>query len=95
MGDWIAVTATQDLAHEKATALTRSAPPGQGTIFTTDEVLAEYLNYFAAWGPHFRCKAAANVQIRTRAKPDGSDCSAASGVVSGTLSLASGQWLQH
>ena len=57
---WIAVTNNQDLAHEKATSLMRSAPPF--TIFTTEEVLTEYLNYFAAWGPHFRRKASTNVQ---------------------------------
>jgi predicted nucleic acid-binding protein len=57
---WIAVTNVQDLAHESATAFTRSASPS--TIFTTEEVLTEYLNYFAAWGPHFRRKAASIVQ---------------------------------
>jgi hypothetical protein len=31
-------------------------------ICTTEEVLTEYLNYFAGWGPHFRHKAALNIQ---------------------------------
>lgn len=57
---WVAVTNAQDRAHEKAKAFTRSGPPG--TICTTEEVLTEYLNYFAAWGPGLRHKAAINVQ---------------------------------
>jgi uncharacterized protein len=57
---WIALTNVQDVAHEKAKALTRSLPPW--TILTTEEVLIEYLNYFGSWGPSFRRKAFANVQ---------------------------------
>ena len=57
---WIAFTNVQDLAHERVKAFTRSAKPD--VICTTDEVLTEYLNYFAAWGAHFRRKAALNVQ---------------------------------
>jgi len=41
-------------------AVTRSARPD--VIWTTEEVLTEYLNYFAGWGPHFRSKAALNIQ---------------------------------
>jgi predicted nucleic acid-binding protein len=57
---WIAFTNIQDLAHERVKAFTRSAKPD--VICTTEEVLTEYLNYFAAWGPHFRRKAALNIQ---------------------------------
>ena len=57
---WIAFTNVQDLAHERVKGFTRSARPD--VICTTEEVLTEYLNYFAAWGPHFRQKAALNIQ---------------------------------
>jgi predicted nucleic acid-binding protein len=57
---WIAFTNVQDLAHEAVKAYTVSARPE--VICTTEEVLTEYLNYFAAWGPHFRQKAALNIQ---------------------------------
>jgi predicted nucleic acid-binding protein len=49
-----------DLAHEKVKTFTRATRPE--VICTTEEVLTEYLNYFAGWGPHFRRKAALNVQ---------------------------------
>jgi uncharacterized protein len=57
---WIAFTNTQDSAHERAKSLIASAPPR--AICTTEEVLTEYLNYFAAWGPQLRRKVAINVQ---------------------------------
>jgi predicted nucleic acid-binding protein len=57
---WIAITNVQDLAHESAMALGRASPPA--TILTAEEVLIEFLNYFAGWGPHFRRKALANAQ---------------------------------
>jgi uncharacterized protein len=57
---WIAFTNTQDLAHERVRAFTQADPPR--LIVVTEEVLTEYLNYFAAWGPRFRGMAAANVQ---------------------------------
>jgi uncharacterized protein len=38
----------------------RAATPS--TIFTTEEVLTEYLNYFAGWGLKLREKAVLNVQ---------------------------------
>jgi predicted nucleic acid-binding protein len=31
-------------------------------ICTTEEVLTEYLNYFAGWGPHFSRRQALNIQ---------------------------------
>jgi uncharacterized protein len=57
---WIALTNVQDLAHEKAKSFTRATNPTK--ICTTEEVLIEYLNYFAGWGPRFRQQAATNVQ---------------------------------
>lgn len=57
---WIAFTNAQDLAHERVKSYSRSAMPE--LICTTEEVLTEYLNYFAAWGPHFRSKAVLNIQ---------------------------------
>jgi len=57
---WIAFTNPQDLAHEWARDFARTVEPS--TMFTTEEVLTEYLNYFAAWGPIFRRAAAANVE---------------------------------
>jgi uncharacterized protein len=52
---WVALTNLQDSAHEQAKSLTVSLRPR--TIFTTEEILTEYLNYFAGWGSHFRQKA--------------------------------------
>jgi len=46
---WIAFTNVQDFAHERAKAFTRSAKPD--VIYTTEEVLTEYLNYFGLWRP--------------------------------------------
>lgn len=57
---WIALTNVQDIAHEKVKAFSRAAMPS--VILTTEEVLTEYLNYFAGWGPHFRRKAAMNIE---------------------------------
>jgi len=57
---WVAFTNAQDQAHERAKAFTRST--ALGTICTTEEVLTEYLNYFAGWGFKLRQKAALNVQ---------------------------------
>jgi predicted nucleic acid-binding protein len=57
---WIALTSVEDFAHEKVKTFTHAAKPD--LICTTEEVLTEYLNYFAGWGPHFRHKAALNVQ---------------------------------
>jgi predicted nucleic acid-binding protein len=56
---WIAMTNLRDRAHEKARAFSFSAAPA---LCTTEEVLTEYLNYFAAWGSNFRRKASINVQ---------------------------------
>jgi uncharacterized protein len=57
---WVALTNLQDSAHEQAKSLTVSLRPR--TIFTTEEILTEYLNYFAGWGSHFRQKAETNIQ---------------------------------
>ena len=56
---WAALTNIRDNAYEKAKAFTLSAP--SMIICTTEEVLTEYLNYFAAWGPQLRHKVATNV----------------------------------
>jgi len=63
---WIALTNFQDLAHEKAESLTLSAT--SGALCTTEEVLTEYLNYFAAWGPNFRRKASLNVETMRQSR---------------------------
>ena len=55
---WIAFTNLQDAAHKRAKALGLE----RASIVTTEEVLIEYLNYFAAWGPNFRLKSSANVE---------------------------------
>ena len=57
---WIALTNLQEIAHEKAKSFALSKEPG--ALCTTEEVLTEYLNYFAAWGSNFRRKASINVQ---------------------------------
>jgi predicted nucleic acid-binding protein len=57
---WVAFTNIRDTAHERAKAFMRAAPPR--LILTTEEVLTEYLNYFAAWGPEFRHTATTNIQ---------------------------------
>ena len=57
---WIALTNLQDSEHERAKHFGRSVRPA--AIVTTEYVLTEYLNYFAAWGRHFRLKAAGNVE---------------------------------
>ncbi len=56
---WAALTSTEDSAHERAMALSRSAPPDR--IVTTDEVLAEYLAFFASARPSVRAQAGRNV----------------------------------
>jgi predicted nucleic acid-binding protein len=55
---WVAFTNIRDTAHERAKAFMRTAPR---LILTTEEVLTEYLNYFAAWGPAFRHTAITNI----------------------------------
>jgi predicted nucleic acid-binding protein len=58
---WIAFTNVQDQAQERAKSFARSAAPS-AIIFTTEEVLTEYLNYFAGRGLKFRERAALNVE---------------------------------
>ena len=53
---WVALTNTRDQDHEGALAFVRER--GFAEIFTTDEVLTEFLNYFAEWGGHVRENAA-------------------------------------
>jgi len=57
---WIALTNFRDVDHKRAKALTFSARPT--SIVTTEEVLMEYLNYFAGWGVSLRRKALSNAR---------------------------------
>jgi predicted nucleic acid-binding protein len=57
---WIAFTNVQDQAHARAKTFALASPPT--TIFTTEEVLTEYLNYFAGWGFQLRQRAGLNVE---------------------------------
>ena len=59
---WIALTAPQDAAHERARQFT-------GDIVTTEEVLAEYLNFFCAAPEPLRRKVAAQQVQQTTAHP--------------------------
>jgi predicted nucleic acid-binding protein len=52
---WAALTSTEDAAHERAMELSRSVHPDK--IVTTDEVLAEYLAFFASARPSVRAQA--------------------------------------
>jgi predicted nucleic acid-binding protein len=52
---WIALTAPQDAAHERASQFT-------GDVVTTEEVLAEYLNFFCAAPEPLRRKVAIGVE---------------------------------
>jgi hypothetical protein len=47
----------------------RATPPR--LILTTEEVLTEYLNYFAAWGPDFRRTATTNIGTCALVAPSG------------------------
>jgi predicted nucleic acid-binding protein len=57
---WIALTNVRDETHSQA--LTFASSTSIGMVVTTQEVLVEYLNYFAEWGPRFRQVAARNVE---------------------------------
>ncbi len=56
---WAAVTSTEDAAHGRAIDLSRALKPDR--IVTTDEVLCEYLAFFAGARPSVRAQAAKNV----------------------------------
>jgi len=56
---WAALTSTDDAAHERALAFSRSVQPER--IVTTDEVLDEYLAFFANARPSVRAQAGSNV----------------------------------
>jgi uncharacterized protein len=51
---WAALTSTADAAHEQALAVSRSVRPDR--IVTTDEVLTEYLAFFAKARPSVRVR---------------------------------------
>ena len=61
---WIAVLNPRDQAHARAVALSKTLQPAQ--IITTDEVLTEFLNYFAERGD-FQRRAAARIVERMQA----------------------------
>lgn len=56
---WVALTSTDDAAHDRAIGLSRSLAPDK--IVTTDEVLCEYLAFFASARPTVRAQAGNNV----------------------------------
>jgi predicted nucleic acid-binding protein len=56
---WAALTSTEDAAHERAMDLSRALAPDK--IITTDEVLSEYLAFFAAARRSVRVQAGNNV----------------------------------
>jgi len=55
---WAAVTNREDNAHLRAMELSRSLDPDR--IITTDEVLCEYLAFFAGARPRVRAEAGKN-----------------------------------
>ena len=57
---WVALTNVKDAAHEQAKTFSRSS--SLSSIVTTELVLIEYLNFFAAWGSEFRLMALANTR---------------------------------
>jgi len=57
---WIALADSTDSAHQRALALT--AERSTSRIFTTDEVLTEYLTFFATAPEQFRSEAASSVE---------------------------------
>jgi len=56
---WAALTSTDDADHGRAMDLSRSIVPDR--IVTTDEVLSEYLAFFAGARPSVRAQAGKNV----------------------------------
>jgi len=61
---WAALTSTEDAAHDRAIGLSRSVAPDR--IITTDEVLCEYLTFFAGTRPSVRTQAGKNVAQQMR-----------------------------
>ena len=55
---WVALTNIRDSAHEEAKKFSRSLT--SASLVTTEPVLIEYLNYFAAWGRELRLMASAS-----------------------------------
>jgi predicted nucleic acid-binding protein len=56
---WAALTSTEDPAHTRAMQISRTLSPDK--IITTDEVLCEYLAFFAGARPSVRDQAGENV----------------------------------
>jgi hypothetical protein len=57
---WVALADVHDSAHQRALALTNALATSH--IVTTDEVLTEYLNFFATAPIQFRRDAARSVE---------------------------------
>jgi uncharacterized protein len=57
---WLALADSTDNAHQRALALT--AARSTSRIFTTNEVLIEYLTFFATAPEQFRSEAASSVE---------------------------------
>src|SRR4051794_7560030 len=64
---WVALIYPRDASHKRVTSF--SAALGAVRMLTTDEVLTEVLNHFAAFGPYWRDKAADLVH-KTRNNPN-------------------------
>ena len=57
---WVALTNVRDSSHEEAKKFSRSL--SSASLVTTEPVLIEYLNYFAAWGQEFRLMASTSAK---------------------------------
>src|SRR4051812_49989872 len=73
---WVAIAHRKDQWHAKAVQVSQQI--GTTTLVTTDEVLAEFLNHFSAYGDQMRVRAAgavrnllhdATVQVRPQSRP--------------------------
>jgi predicted nucleic acid-binding protein len=66
---WVALLNPRDAFHARVTAFSRTV--GTTSLVTTDEVLTEVLNWFAAAGPYWRSKAASLIHyLRSAASVD-------------------------
>src|SRR5947209_13479719 len=57
---WIALLYPRDASHARVSSLSKTL--GVVRLVTTDEVFVEVLNWFSAYGPTWRAKAAALIQ---------------------------------
>lgn len=63
---WVAISSPEDADHERAVKLSRAIAPDR--MMTTDEVLCEYLAFFARARPSVRARAAAIVADLLRSR---------------------------